>query len=111
MALHEQLLTLAGMMRHKNNWDLIPWPVDRTIAQRQQCRSKISEKEPGARCNLGLSTPHKHEDPTEQADSSHDVQYDLLTWRSLRFCHEQNFGRSLRGHGLELLVMTVSRTT
>ena len=59
----------------------------------------------------GLRRPHKHKDPTSEAVSFCDFRYDILSRRPLRFCRQQNFGRSSRGHGLELLIMTLSRTT
>ena len=59
----------------------------------------------------GLNTAHKHKDPTQKIRSCHSAGYDVMSWKSLERCHQKNFGRSLRGPGVEVLNMTLSSTT
>ena len=99
----------------KNPWPhCIPSHTDLMVSLRlQMLRGQVKsyKQERALTLHSGLRTPHKHKDPTSEADSFRDFRYDLLNQRPLRFCRQQNFGRSLRGHGLEPLMVTLSRTT
>ena len=47
----------------------------------------------------------------QETRSCHTVGYDMMSWKPLELRHQNTYGRSLHGHGVDPINMTLSSTT